>query len=117
MLKLIGLLWKSVLLTKLACFNLAAKFSAVSSLNYGVVIYVTWSGILFLTSTIFLTFKCLTQVYLVKTSITHNKYLRFLFLKENDPISVKSAAEILSLNLFIIFLLLNLLNPVFLSKT
>ena len=31
--------------------------------------------------------------------MTHNKYLAFLFLKNNDPISAKSADQILSLNL------------------
>ena len=30
--------------------------------------------------------------------MTHNKYLRFLFLEDNDFISAKSAAQILSLN-------------------
>ena len=35
----------------------------------------------------------------MKTSMTHNKYLTFLFLKDNDPISAKSVAQILSLNL------------------
>ena len=30
--------------------------------------------------------------------MTHNKYLTFLFLEENDPTSAKSAAQILSLN-------------------
>ena len=33
---------KSVFATKCACFNLTAKFSAVSLLNSGVVIYVSW---------------------------------------------------------------------------
>ena len=49
LLKLISLLLKSVLLTKLGCFNLAAKFSAVNLLNTWVVIYLAWSGILFWT--------------------------------------------------------------------
>ena len=31
--------------------------------------------------------------------MTHNKYLTLLFLEDNDPISVKSASQILSLNL------------------
>ena len=31
--------------------------------------------------------------------MTHNKLLKFLFLEANDPISGKSAAQILSLNL------------------
>ena len=35
----------------------------------------------------------------VKTYITHNKYLTFLFFEDNYFISAKSAAEILSLNL------------------
>ena len=40
-----------------------------------------------------------------------NKYLTFLFLEDNDPISAKSAAQLLSLNLaqtllFLIFQLL-----------
>ena len=41
--------------------------------------------------------------------MTHNKYLTFLFLEHNDPISAKSAAQILSLNLASTFLLLNFL--------
>ena len=44
----------------------------------------------------FLLFKSLTQAYLVKTSITHNKYLTPRFLEDNDPTSAKSAAQILS---------------------
>ena len=39
LLKVVNLLSKSVLLTKSACFNLAAKFCAVNLLNLGVVIY------------------------------------------------------------------------------
>ena len=34
----------------------------------------------------------------MKTSVTHNKYLTFLFFQDNDPISAKSATQILSLN-------------------
>ena len=45
----------------------------------------------------------------MKTSMTHNKYLTFLFLEDNDSISAKSAAQILSLNLAYTFLLLNFL--------
>ena len=41
--------------------------------------------------------------------MTHNKYLTFLFFEDNDPISAKSAAQILSLNLAYTFLLLNFL--------
>ena len=51
------------------------------------------------TALAFLSFKGLPQVYLVKTSITHNKYLTPQFLEDNDPISYKSAAQILSLYL------------------
>ena len=40
---------KTSLLTELACVNLAAKFSTFNLLSYGVVIYLTWSGILFST--------------------------------------------------------------------
>ena len=47
----------------------------------------------------FLSFEVLIHSYLVKTSMTHNKYLRFLILEDNDPSSAKSAAQILSLNL------------------
>ena len=45
----------------------------------------------------FLTFKSLAHAYLVKTDMTHNKYLTFLFLERNDPISAKYAAQISSL--------------------
>ena len=47
----------------------------------------------------FLSFKGLTNAYLVKTSLTHNKHLTSLFFEENDHISAKSAAQILHLNL------------------
>ena len=47
----------------------------------------------------FLSFKDLTHAYLVKTSMTNNKYLTFLFFEDNDPISTTSVAQILSLNL------------------
>ena len=41
--------------------------------------------------------------------MTHNNYLTFLSFEDNDPISAKSAAQILSLNLSYTFLLLNFL--------
>ena len=41
--------------------------------------------------------------------MTRNKYLTFLFFEYNDPISAKSTAQILSLNLTYTVLLLNLL--------
>ena len=41
---------------------------------------------------LFLSFKGLTHVYLVKTSMTRIKYLTFLFFEDNDPISAKSVA-------------------------
>ena len=47
----------------------------------------------------FLSFKGLTHTYLVKTSMTHNKYLTLLFFEENDSISAKSATQRLPLNL------------------
>ena len=43
--------------------------------------------------------KGLAHSYLVKTSMTHNKYLTFLFFQDNDPISAESAIQILSVNL------------------
>ena len=50
----------------------------------------------------FLSFKRLTYAYLMKTFITHNKYLTFQFLEKwsmiLDPISARSSAQILSLN-------------------
>ena len=55
----------------------------------------------FKTVLIFLTFKGLTYAHLVKTSMTYftfNKHLTFLFFEDNDPMSAKSAAQILSLN-------------------
>ena len=51
------------------------------------------------TALTFLSFKGLTKTYLVKTSITHKKYLITRFIEENYPILAKSAAKILSLNL------------------
>ena len=48
----------------------------------------------------FLSFKVLNQVYLVETSVMHNKYLTPQFLEDKDnPISAKSATLTLSLNL------------------
>ena len=81
----------------------------------------------------FLSFKGLTRAYLVKRSMPHNKYLTLLLFVDNGFISVKSVAQILSLNHAYTFLLLNLLitglcnssascsltlipDPVFLSK-
>ena len=40
----------------------------------------------------FLSLKGLTNVYLVKTSITHSKYLTGRFLENTDPILAKFAA-------------------------
>ena len=40
----------SPLIARFAFFNLAVKFSAVNLLNLGVVIYLLWSSILFLTA-------------------------------------------------------------------
>ena len=48
-----SLLPKQVLLTKLACFNLGANFSATKLLNSWIVIYLAMSGTLFSTSLIF----------------------------------------------------------------
>ena len=45
----------------------------------------------------------------MKTSITHNKRLTFQYLEDNDPVSAKSAVQILSLNLAYTLLLLNFL--------
>ena len=41
--------------------------------------------------------------------MTNNKYLTYLFFEDNDSISAKSEAQILSLNLAYTFLLLNFL--------
>ena len=57
----------------------------------------------------FLPVKGLFHAYLVKTSITHNQYLTFLFFEDNDAISAKSAAKILFSNVAYIFLYLNFL--------
>ena len=46
----------------------------------------------------FLSYKGSAQAYLVKISVTHNKYLKFLFLEDTYPILAKSATQILSLN-------------------
>ena len=57
----------------------------------------------------FLPVKGLFHAYLVKTSITHNQYLTFLFFEDNDAISAKSTAKILFSNVAYIFLYLNFL--------
>ena len=46
----------------------------------------------------------------MKTSIAHNKYLTPQFLEEKNPISAEPAAQILSLNLIWILVLLNYFN-------
>ena len=46
----------------------------------------------------------------MKTSIMHNKHLTPQFLEDNDLISAKSAAQILSLNFAYILVLLNFLT-------
>ena len=53
----------------------------------------------------FLSFKGLAHAYLV----THNKYLTLLFFEDNDSISAKSAAKILSLNVAYTFVFSNFL--------
>ena len=58
----------------------------------------------------FLSFKSLTQAYLAKTSITHNKYLTPQFLEENNLNSAELAAQILSLNLISILVLFKFFN-------
>ena len=70
-------------------------------------------------------------MYLVKTSMAHNKYLTFLFFEDNDFTSAKSSAPKFFLNLAYTLLLFNFLSsglcsssasfpftliPVFLSK-
>ena len=54
LLRLISVLSKWVSVAELTCCNFAAKFSAVYLLNSGVVvIYLSWLGILFSTSLVF----------------------------------------------------------------
>ena len=60
------------------------------------------------TALAFLSIKGLTQIYLVKTSMTH-KYLTPQFLEDNNTISAKSATQISSLNQALDFLLLSFL--------
>ena len=63
----------------------------------------------FKTVLLFSSFKGLSHACLVKTSMTHIKYLTSLFFEDNDFILAKSAAQKLSLNLTYTFLLLNVL--------
>ena len=74
----ISLLWKSVLLSKLACFNLAAKTSAVTWLNYWVVIYLAWSWVLFSTLRIFV-LRIVVVTKLLVSSILLLTWLTVLF--------------------------------------
>ena len=46
----------------------------------------------------------------METSTPHTKYLTVSYFEDNDPISVKSAIQVLSLNLAETFLLLHCLN-------
>ena len=57
----------------------------------------------------FLSFKGITQAYLLKISITHHKDLNPLLNLLNNCISAKSAPQILSLNEEYTFLFLNFL--------
>ena len=57
----------------------------------------------------FLSFKGITQAYLLKISITHNKNLNLLLNLLNSCISAKSAPQILSLNEEYTFPFLNFL--------
>ena len=57
--------------------------------------------------------KGLTPAYIVETSPARNKYLTSLLKEDNDPISTKSFAQILSLNLVWTLLHLNFLIPGF----
>ena len=75
-LRLFSLSSKSVFVTKLTCFYLAAKFSAVSLLNSGVVIYLPWSwsvsvfsmSLILLLESVFST-KLLTLGILISTAV------------------------------------------------
>ena len=61
----------------------------------------------------FLPFEGLTHAYLMKTCITHNRYLIFFSFEDSDSISAKSAAHMLYLNLaytFLLFLITGLCN-------
>ena len=58
---------------------------------------------------LFLSFKGITQAYLLKISIIHNKNLNPLLNLLNNCMSAKSTPQILSLNEEYTFLLLNLL--------
>ena len=54
----------------------------------------------------FLSFKSLNQTNL-KTYVTHNKYLTYWFLEDNDQLSFNFAGQILSFNMAYTFLYLN----------
>ena len=67
----------SALLAKFAWFNVAAKFYAVNLLNSVVVIYASWLGIFFSTSSIFV-----LKVELVTNPLFYLRLLQFLYLKQ-----------------------------------
>ena len=76
LLRFIGFLSKSDFVTKFACGNLDAKFSTVTLLNSGVVMYLSWlwSVIFFLISLIFVLWsvfltKLLTLWFLFSTAL------------------------------------------------
>ena len=102
---------KILLLSNHSCILLLKNYLPESTHNlFGLLLDSFTISIKPLTTVLpFLSFKGLTHAYLVKTSMTHNKYLTFLFLEDNDFISAKSAAQILSLNLGYTFLLLTFL--------
>ena len=67
-----------MLVPKVACFNLAAKLSAVNLLNSGVVICLSWLGILFSTSLIFV-FKTVVVAKPLVSGIVFSTSLIFVF--------------------------------------
>ena len=78
--KLAIFLSKSVLVTKLACFNVTLKFYTVKLLNSGLVISLSWLGTLFSTSPIFV-FKTIvvtkplaSGIFCIKISIFSSKF-------------------------------------------
>ena len=95
-LRLDSLALKSVFVIKFACANVAAKFSAVSLLNSGVVIYFSWLcsviffsiSLIFVLESVFFLTKLLTLGYLFSTAVNAEFVAKPLILSTSFSISL-----------------------------
>ena len=75
---------RNIIVAHFACFNDAAKFSTINSLNFLIAVYLSWSGIFFSISSIFVFYsalltKLLVSLVLIKLNfLTNLLYTSFL---------------------------------------